>query len=65
MVVHIAPVVCAKHTIDDWRWKKGDGERSDTIREIENKKKRVAIAFNKGAYQYISDGDDPTAIGKK
>jgi hypothetical protein len=33
--------------------------------EIERKKKRVSIAYNKGAYQYITDGTDPKDIGKK
>lgn len=33
--------------------------------ETERKKKRVAVLYNKGAYQYISDEMDPTTIGKK
>lgn len=34
-------------------------------KEIIAKSKRVAIAYNKGAYQYITDGADTTDIGKK
>jgi hypothetical protein len=33
--------------------------------EIIAKSKRVAIAYNKGAYQYITDDTDPVSIGKK
>jgi len=34
-------------------------------KEIINKSKRVAIAYNKGGYIYVTDGADPTDIGKK
>ena len=27
------------------------------------KSKRIAIAYNKGAYQYVTDGTDPKTIG--
>jgi len=37
----------------------------EALKEIEKKKKRVAIAYNKGAYQYITDDCDPKTIGKK
>ncbi|MDC3266424.1 hypothetical protein OAU13_00695 [bacterium] len=34
------------------------------IREaIIAKSKRIAIAYNKGAYQYVTDGTDPKTIG--
>jgi len=33
--------------------------------EIERKKKRTAPLYNKGGYQYISDSEDPTTIGRK
>ena len=33
--------------------------------ETTAKSKRVALAFNKGAYQYITPGTDLTSIGKK
>lgn len=33
--------------------------------EIERKKKRIAPAYNKGAYQYITDGTDPSDLGRK
>lgn len=34
-------------------------------KEIERKKKRVAILYNKGGYQYVSDATDLTTLGKK
>lgn len=34
-------------------------------KEIERKKKRVAILYNKGGLQYISDDADPETFGKK
>jgi hypothetical protein len=33
--------------------------------EIERKKKRVAVLYNKGAYQYITDEMDPKTFGRK
>lgn len=33
--------------------------------EIERKKKRVSITYNKGAYQYLGDDYDTTTIGRK
>lgn len=34
-------------------------------KEIAAKKERVAIAYNKGAYMYITPGQDPKSIGRK
>ncbi len=31
--------------------------------ESERKSRRIAIAYDKGAYQYIADGDDPRDFG--
>ncbi len=33
--------------------------------EVERKKKRIAPMYNKGAYQYVTDGTDPKDIGRK
>jgi hypothetical protein len=33
--------------------------------EIERKKKRVSIAYNKGNYVYLTEGFNPKDIGKK
>ena len=33
--------------------------------EIEAKKDRLAPLFNKGAYQYITDGDSLKSLGRK
>lgn len=45
---------------------KGDMERREreAQKEIERKKKRIAPAYNKGAYQYITDETNPTDLGK-
>ena len=34
-------------------------------KEIESKKSRIGVLYNKGAYQYISDGMDPKTLGRK
>lgn len=57
--------VCFKKSIDDYKWKQGREETPETINKIEEKKNRVAIAFNKGSYQYITDESDPKNFGKK
>lgn len=54
-----------KRSVDDWKWKRGRQETDATITEIERKKTRIAPAFNKGAAQYITDGDDPKFLGRK
>jgi hypothetical protein len=52
--------------IDEYRWKTtGTSEKPATIREIENKRNRLAPEYNKGAYQYITDGADPKTLGRK
>lgn len=33
--------------------------------EIKRKRKRVAPAYNKGGYQYITDDTDPKTLGRK
>jgi hypothetical protein len=40
-------------------------EKESVRKDIENKAKQVAPAFNKGAYQFISSIDDAKHIGKK
>lgn len=54
-----------KKSVDDWKWKRGREESAETIKEIEKKKSRIAPAWNKGANQYITDGDDPKTLGRK
>lgn len=71
VVRNVAPVSNAipangfKRSVDDWRWKRDRSESAETVKEIERKKLRVAPAFNKGATQYITDGADPTTLGRK
>ena len=40
-------------------------ESKETRAAIIAKSKRIAIAYNKGAAQYISDDTDPKTIGRK
>lgn len=40
-------------------------ESAQTRKEILNKAKRIAPAYSKGAYQYITPGSDLTDIGRK
>jgi hypothetical protein len=54
-----------RRSIDDYKWRRGAEESPGTIKEIERKKTRIAPAYNKGAVQYISDGTDPTTLGRK
>lgn len=54
-----------KRSVDDYKWKRDREETAATIAEIEKKKTRVAPAYNKGAVQYLTEGADPTTIGRK
>lgn len=54
-----------KKSVDDWKWKRGREEKLETVKEIERKKTRIAPAYNKGATMYITDGADPTTLGRK
>lgn len=40
-------------------------ESPETQAAIIAKSKRIAIAFNKGSYQYVTDDADPKTIGRK
>ena len=54
-----------KRSVEDYKWKRDREESAATIAEIERKKKKVAPAYNKGAVQYLTEGTDPTTIGRK
>lgn len=54
-----------RRSVDDWRWKKDRAETSETIKEIERKKKQVAPIWNKGGVMYITEGTDPSTLGRK
>lgn len=62
---HSIPDNGFRRSVDDWRWKKDRAETSDTIKEIERKKKRVAPIWNKGGVMYITEGTDPSTLGRK
>lgn len=55
-----AAVLGVKSIMDPFNLKK---ESEDVQEAIIAKSKRVAIAYNKGGYQYISDETDPTTLG--
>ena len=58
-----APAVCAKNSIMD---KTVLNKESKEVRDqIIAKRKRIALMYNKGAYQYISDEIDITTIGTR
>ena len=55
--------VCAKRSVMDPRaWVNEDPA---TVAEIVAKSTRVAPAFNKGGYVYLTEETDPTTIGRK
>lgn len=54
-----------KRSIDDHQWKRDRQESSATIKAIEAKKKQIAPAFSKGAYQYIPSDSDVRTLGRK
>lgn len=54
--------VSTKSVMDPMYWK---GEDPKVIEQTIAKSKRIAIAYNKGSYQYVTDDTDPTTIGKK
>lgn len=56
---------CFKKEVDSWKWKKDRKESQETINEIERKKTQIAPAYNKGGYQYITEGTDPSDLGRK
>ena len=54
-----------KNEIDAYKWKRDRVETKKTIEEIERKAKRVGIAYNKGAYQYINNVGEAKTLGRK
>ena len=54
-----------RNDIDDYKWKRNSKESTETILEIEAKRKRIAPQWNKGANQYITDATDLKTLGKK
>lgn len=58
------------NTIDNINWKKAENEEHEqreqvAAKEIEEKRKRVGIAYNKGGYVYLTDNTDAETLGKK
>ena len=51
--------------LNDHKWKRDRQESAATVKAIEEKAKRTAPAFSKGAYQYITDETDTKFLGKK
>jgi hypothetical protein len=59
----------AKDLLHEHKWKEGAEETEATVREIRLKATQVALAYNKGALQYLPKGIDsvewPTKEGSK
>ena len=58
-------VAAKRDVLNDHKWKRDRQESAATVKAIEEKAMRTAPAFSKGAYQYITNGSDPTDLGKK
>lgn len=54
-----------KRSIDDHRWKKDAAEPAHVVKQIEAKKKQIAPAYSKGAYQYVPSDKDVATLGRK
>ena len=59
----VGPVVCSRNSIMDRM--SLDKEPKHIQEQILAKSKRIALMYNKGAYQYISDEIDVTTIGTR
>lgn len=59
------PASGAKHSLDDYKWKKDVQESPEAIAEAEKKKTRIAPAYNKGPLMYITDNADTKSLGRK
>lgn len=58
------PGSCYKKSLDDYKWKR-NRETKEAIEQAEKKKKMIAIPYNKGAYQYITEETHLPSLGKK
>ncbi len=54
-----------KRSIDDHRWRKDAAEPAHVVKAIEAKKKQIAPAYSKGAYQYVPSASDVKTLGRK
>jgi hypothetical protein len=58
-------IAAKRDKLTDHKWRRGSEESAATVKAIEDKAKRIAPAFNKGAVQYITDGTDAKYLGRK
>lgn len=58
-------IAAKRDKLNDHKWKRGAEESAATVKAIEDKAKRLAPAFNKGAVQYITDETDAKYLGRK
>lgn len=58
-------IAAKRDVLNDHKWKRDQQETPETVRAIEEKAKRVAPAYNKGATQYITDGTEAKYLGRK
>ena len=54
-----------KRSVEDYKWKRDREESAATVKDIEEKKKRLAPVYSKGPVQYLTEGTDPVTLGKK
>jgi hypothetical protein len=54
-----------KKSVDDYKWKAGSTEKPEVIAAAEEKKKRVAPAYNKGPVMYVTDAAELNSLGRK
>lgn len=58
-------IAAKRDKLTEHKWKRGAEESAATVKAIEEKAKRVAPAYNKGAVQYITDETDAKYLGRK
>ena len=58
-------IAAKRDKLTDHKWKRGAEESAATVKAIEEKAKRIAPAYNKGAVQYITDETDAKHLGRK
>ena len=58
-------IAAKRDKLTDHKWKRGAEESAATVKAIEDKAKRIAPAYNKGAVQYITDETDAKYLGRK
>jgi len=61
----ITRVMGKRDLLTEHKWKTDSQESKETIQEINKKRSRIAPAYSKGSYQYITDAADAKTLGRK